>query len=114
MMRPAPIVVVVAMLTMPMSARAADPGAPPGAPAAWLPHEDWVMKHWLPYDERTLLRVLRMDRKGLQGSLSDERTLWRLSRRRGLDPNRVLRRLVRPWRRQGTTRDRKSTRLNSS
>jgi hypothetical protein len=106
MMRLALIVIVVAMLAMPMSTRAADPGAPPGAPAVWLPHEDWVMKHWLPYDETTMLRLLRTDRKGLQNSLSDERTLWRLARRRGLDPNLVLRRLVRQWGRQGTTRRR--------
>jgi len=64
------------------------------------------MKHWLPYDQATMLRLLRTDRSGLQDSLSDERTLWQLAKRRGLDPDRVLRRLVRPWRRLGAARRR--------
>lgn len=101
MMRFTTTVVAVAMLVTPVSTHAADPDAPPGAPADWLPQEGWVMKHWLPYDQATMLRLLRTDRAGLQSSISDERTLWQLAKRRGLDPDRVLRRLVRPWRHRG-------------
>ena len=54
------------------------------------------MKHWLPYKETTMLRLLGIDRAEL--STSGKRTLWQLARSRGLDPDRVLRRLVRPWR----------------
>jgi len=106
MMRLSPVFAAVAMLAMPVSTRAADPAAPPSAPAAWLPHEAWVMKHWLPYDETTMMRLLRTDRRGLQSELSDRRTLWQLAKRRGLDPDRVLQRLVRPWRHQGAARQR--------
>ena len=62
------------------------------------------MKHWLPYDQFTLMRLLRTDRRGLQSSLSDKRTLWQLAKRRGLDPDRVLRRLIRQWRHRGAAR----------
>jgi hypothetical protein len=62
------------------------------------------MKHWLPYDQTTLLRLLRTDRNGLQSSLSDKRTLWQLTKRRGLDPDRVLRGLVRQWQPRGAAR----------
>jgi hypothetical protein len=47
------------------SARAADPDAPPGAPANWLPSDPWVQDHWLPYDETRLYQVLGTSRSQL-------------------------------------------------
>lgn len=38
----------------------ADPAAPAGAPADWLPHEEWVGERWLPFDEQSLDHVLGM------------------------------------------------------
>ena len=74
MMRLALIVVALAMLAAPASTRAADSDAPPGAPADWLPHEDWVMKHWLPYKETTMLRLLGIDRSGACRSATSGRS----------------------------------------
>ena len=39
-----------------------DSEAPKGAPPHWLPGEQWVMQHWLPYDERRLYSLLGADR----------------------------------------------------
>ena len=39
-----------------------DSDAPPGSPPHWLPGEQWVMQHWLPYDEQRLYSLLGVDR----------------------------------------------------
>jgi hypothetical protein len=36
--------------------------APKGAPAHWLPPEDWVYNHWLPNDETRLYSLLGITR----------------------------------------------------
>jgi hypothetical protein len=83
-----------------MPAAARDSNAPPGSSPRWLPCEDWVMYHWLPYDEPRLyslmgvghdvvLRWLRKDQR---------RTLADLARLRGKDPGRLADGLVGPWR----------------
>lgn len=75
-----------------------DPDAPPGAPATWLPQEDWVLEHWLPYDHRRLLRKLRTTHRDLIAWVQDnERTLAELARSRGQNPTRLAAYLVRPW-----------------
>ena len=38
-------------------ARAHDSLAPPGASHNWLPEEEWVHRHWIPFDERALVRA---------------------------------------------------------
>lgn len=76
-----------------------DPDAPPGATADWLPDEDWVLQHWLPYTERHLWRVLRTDRLELQKSLR-VRPLAGLARKKHMSTRKVLRRLMEPVRRE--------------
>jgi len=76
-------------------ASAADPDAPPGASADWLPDEPWVGQHWLPYDEMRLVRSLGMSYKDLRRwMIHRPGPLSRLIRERGLDPGRLARRLV--------------------
>jgi hypothetical protein len=73
-----------ALMCMPAGAQARDSDAPAGASDTWLPSEPWVGEHWIPYDERDLYRVLRIDRAGLVDWLSGEhRNLADLARARG-------------------------------
>lgn len=68
----------------PAAADTPDPIAPPGAPGHWLPSADWVMEHWLPYDERQLYRLLKISRAELVRHVSDDRrTVAQLARERG-------------------------------
>lgn len=100
------VVVLVATLCVGPSARsqvgtaAQDSLAPPGAKPRWLPCEDWVMFHWLPYDEEQLLGLLGTDREGVERWLSNDRahTLEQLVRRRGLTVQAAAGRLVGSWR----------------
>lgn len=77
---------------------AADSDAPPGAEPDWLPNEEWVLEHWIPYDQDRLTRLLNTDMAGLRDWMRGDRPLAGLARRRGLTPSRVARRLVEPWR----------------
>ena len=106
MSRLAPAAAVVALaLALPATA-AATPGsgdsdAPPGAPPHWLPNEEWVYQHWLPYDERELERALGMSRGVLWRILRDDvdGTIADAAREHGLDPAAVARSVVRrSWR----------------
>ncbi len=99
------IVVLLAVIAAPAAAPGhAGPGhpgdsdAPPGSPPHWIPHEDWVAYHWLPYDEARLQALLRTTRTGLWRSLRDDRhTLGELARRRGFrDLDAFAARLVGP------------------
>ena len=76
-----------------------DPLAPAGAGPRWLPCEDWVMYHWVPYDERQLFSMLAMDRAAVERWLADDdvHTLAQLVRRRGLDPGDTAQELVSAW-----------------
>lgn len=80
-----------------------DSDAPPGATVDWLPNEDWVMQHWLPYTERDLWRVLRTNRFEIQNSLR-VRPLAGLARRKHMSTRKVLRRLMAPVRREYPSR----------
>jgi len=75
-----------------------DSEAPPGAPPHWLPNEDWVMQHWLPYDETRLYELLGITRGDLWRLLRDDtRSLADVAVAKGLEPQEVARELVRPW-----------------
>jgi hypothetical protein len=80
-------------------ARAHDSLSPPGAPHTWLPDEDWVMRHWIPFDERTLTHRLGLRPRELEAYLYDDhRALATLAAARGLDVEELGDELVAPWR----------------
>ncbi|HYH87872.1 MAG TPA: hypothetical protein VEX67_01495 [Solirubrobacteraceae bacterium] len=81
------------------SARAHDSLSPVGAPHTWLPGEDWVMRHWVPFDEQALIRRLDLRGRGLEAYLYDDHhALSDLALARGLDPAQLRDELVAPWR----------------
>lgn len=81
------------------TASAHDSNSPEGAGHNWLPREGWVFQHWIPYDERTLLRELGVTRKELWCWLeADHRTIAGLARHLGRSPDRLLEKLMEPWR----------------
>lgn len=94
------LIVVVALIAFGMAAqtaRAADPDAPAGAPPTWLPHQPWVMDHWLPYAETTLYRTLGMSRDQVLQWLKahdDHASLLELARQRGVPTTGLAARLV--------------------
>jgi len=103
---PIPLRRVVLMLAVCMAvwasalpALARDSLAPSSADTRWLPREQWVTHHWLPYDERRLFRVLQTSRGQLLEWLRDDRhhTLEQLVRLRGLRVSAVAEQLVAPW-----------------
>jgi Tol biopolymer transport system component len=99
----APAVAQVQLLAKPQVA-SLDSDAPPGAPPHWLPGEQWVMQHWLPYDERRLYSLLGVDRGVIWRQLRDDtRNLAQLAQQRGWDPRALAHALVEPWR--GKLRD---------
>jgi hypothetical protein len=49
-----------------------DSDAPAGSPPHWLPGEQWVMQHWLPYDEQRLYSLLGVDRGVIWRQLRDD------------------------------------------
>src|SRR3954451_3786480 len=72
--------------------------APPGAPAHWLPPEDWVYNHWLPYDEGRLYALLGVTRGDIWRQLRDDHhNLAELARAHGWpSPERLAAALVAP------------------
>ena len=81
------------------SAGAHDSLAPPGAPHTWLPDEDWVTRHWIPFDERRLTARLGLRSRELEAYLYDDhRALADLAVARGLDVDQLRDELVAPWR----------------
>jgi Tol biopolymer transport system component/plastocyanin len=75
-----------------------DSEAPVTAPAHWLPPEDWVYNHWLPYDEGRLYAVLGVTRGQIWRQLRDDRhNLAQLAAARGWsDPAKLATALVAP------------------
>jgi len=72
--------------------------APPAASHNWLPDEEWVHRHWIPFDEQALKGELGLRGRELHAYLYDDhRTLAELARRRGLDEEALADRLVAPW-----------------
>lgn len=93
--------VALAMLALAVPAAPAlalepDSDAPAGAPAHWLPNEDWVMERWLPYSEAQLMLVLDAEVEEVRSWLRTGDNLAAFARHKGLDPRRVLRRLMAP------------------
>ena len=76
--------------------------APVGAPAHWLPPEDWVYDHWLPYDEGRLYALLKVTRGDIWRQLRDDHhNLAELARAHGWpDPAALAAALVAPRRGQ--------------
>src|SRR5215217_6426676 len=87
---------VLALCLVPRAAPARDPDTPPRASDRWLPAEDWVMFHWLPFDERLLYARLGLPRERVLEWLRDDgrHTLAQLAARRGLAPPRLASELV--------------------
>jgi hypothetical protein len=79
-------------------APAHDSLAPHGAPHTWLPKEQWVARHWIPFDEQLLKRELGLRGRELEAYLYDDhRTLAALARRRGIAPEQLADRVLAPW-----------------
>src|SRR5436305_3251186 len=93
------VTTLIALAALPATGFATDSQAPRGAGPRWLPGEDWVMFHWLPYDQRELFRQLHSSRTGVLTWLRDDQhhTLAQLARRRGLTPAHLAQRLVADW-----------------
>jgi hypothetical protein len=74
--------------------------APAGASHRWLPDdEEWVYRHWIPFDERRLNLALGLRRGELEAHLyNDHRVIADLARHRGLDLEALADHLVEPWR----------------
>src|SRR5215207_5936004 len=71
----------------------------PAAAQAPLPAKQWVMQHWLPYDEQRLYALLGVDRGVIWRQLRDDtRNLAQLAEERGWEPRALARELVAPWR----------------
>lgn len=90
----------VVLLGVALSARsdAHDSLAPPGAHHNWLPTYDWVLLHWVPFDEADLDRRLGVDTPALYEWLSDDHhTLAQLVRRKGLEPRQLVEDLIAPY-----------------
>ena len=80
-------------------ARGHDSLSPAGASHTWLPDEDWVMRHWVPFDERALINRLALRSRDLEAYLYDDHhALSDLALARGLDPAQLRDELVAPWR----------------
>lgn len=94
-MRRAVTVVLLAACLAPAPARGHDSLAPSGATHNWLPEEEWVGRHWVPFDEQALKAELGLTRRDLHAYLyNDHRVLAALSD----DPPEVLAdRLLEPW-----------------
>ena len=97
-MRRALAICLLAACLTPASAGAHDSLAPLGASHNWLPEEEWVGRHWIPFDEQALKAELGLKGRDLHAYLyNDHRTLAALSD----DPQALADRLVAPW--QGIT-----------
>jgi hypothetical protein len=80
------------------TATAHDSLAPRGAPHQWLPVEEWVFRHWVPFDERALTRALKLRGHELEAYLyNDHNALADLARWRGIGLNELTTRLLAPW-----------------
>jgi hypothetical protein len=79
--------------------RAHDSLAPPGREHTWLPSQEWVAGHWIPFEEQALKRALGLRGRDLESYLYDDHhTLAYLARRRRIVPAQLAERLIDPWR----------------
>ncbi len=86
------------LATVPVAKASFDSEAPAKAPAHWLPPEDWVYNHWLPYDEGRLHALLGVTRGDIWRQLRDDRrNLAQLAAAHGWpDPGKLAAALVGP------------------
>ena len=76
---------------VPTAGRPPDSDAPPGSAPHWLPHDEWVHLHWVPFDERRLQALLHSSRAALWQWLRDDtQTLAQLGARHGHRSARAL------------------------
>jgi hypothetical protein len=81
----------------------ADSLAPPGAPRKWLPNFDWVLEHWMPYDQQQLFSILgvtlEQTRQYLASGPKTEPVppLAGLIRSKGFNVDQLAKRLVSAW-----------------
>jgi hypothetical protein len=95
LVRRASCTAAIAVLVFASAAQGADTAAPAGAGVNWLPHEDWVIRHWVPFEERALYSILRVSRGTVFHWLADhDRTIASLAGARGLTARRLADRLV--------------------
>ena len=93
-MRRALAIALLTVVLAPAGAGAHDSLAPPGASHNWLPVEEWVGRHWIPFDEQALKAELGLTRRDLHAYLyNDHRVLAALTD----DPQALADRLVAPW-----------------
>ena len=79
-------------------AAAHDSLAPAGASHNWLPAEEWVGRHWIPFDEQALKAALGLRRRDLHAYLyNDHRVLADPRTRARPEPRALADRLVAPW-----------------
>jgi hypothetical protein len=79
-------------------ASAHDSLAPVGVAHNWLPNEEWVHRHWIPFDERELARALGLGRRELEAYLyNDHNTLAALAQARGAELEALVERLLAAW-----------------
>ena len=87
---------VVTVLAPPaMALERPDSDAPPGAPATWLPAEDWVAGRWLPFDEAPLNDLLDMETIDIAEYMNTSGTILDLARSKGIRTRRLAQRLLR-------------------
>jgi GNAT superfamily N-acetyltransferase len=86
-------------------APAHDSHSPPGARHRWLPDEEWVMAHWIPFDEARLYDELGVgEARVFDWLLDDHRTIADLAERRGVRLHGLGRRLLANRRPHGADR----------
>jgi Tol biopolymer transport system component len=91
---------IVASLVGAPAASAQDSLAPEGALPHWIPNDDWVYEHWLPYDETRLYAVLGIDRGAMWRYLRDDAVhdLAQLAHKRGMTAGELADRVMAPRR----------------
>lgn len=86
-------------VTAASDAGAQDSLAPPGSSIHYLPKEDWVYRHWIPFDELTLTRLLKIGPQDLESFLYDDHhSLAMIAAQRGLGVGALADQLIAPWR----------------
>jgi Tol biopolymer transport system component len=94
------VLAVAAVLAFAPAGAAQDSGAPPGALPHWIPNDDWVYEHWLPYDETRLYDALGIDRGDMWRHLRDDgaHDLEQLAAGRGMTAAQLADRVMAPRR----------------
>ncbi|MFY9488393.1 MAG: hypothetical protein WAP35_06840 [Solirubrobacterales bacterium] len=93
------LIAVGAVLLSTAVVDAKDSHAPKEARDRWLPCEDWVMYHWVPFNQRRLYAATGISENELLRWIRDDdrHTVGQLVRRSGKDVDAVVADLVKPW-----------------